>query len=190
MLGVGMFFTLAFLPVGLVVAIVLMGHPSWRGGLLKLIATGIGFMGFILALAMVLKFNPLAIWWTNQVNHARFYVEYPRHYLAWVITNPIETAIAIGLPTTIWGILGTTLSLKSIPRSTWAVLVVLICLNFSGRNLSEVARLWIPLMPALLLASGVGMTRVGGPWVLWATVTLLGFETLMLQTTVQVVYPF
>ena len=32
--------------------------------------------------------NPFVIWWWNQRNHARFYVEYPRSYLAWVAGQP------------------------------------------------------------------------------------------------------
>ena len=189
-LGIGMFFTLAFLLIGLVVALVLMDQASWRFSLTSIIATGIGFVGFTLATALMMRANPLAIWWINQANHARFYVEYPRHYFSWIVANPIEISIAIGLPIVTWGVLGCATSLKSIPRSTWSVLLVLTLLNFSGRNLSEVARLWIPLMPPLLLASGIGLDRTGQPWVLFPTVGLLGVETLVLQTTVQVVYPF
>ena len=63
-------------------------------------------------------------------------------------------------------------------------------LNFSGRNLSEVARLWLPLMPPLLTASGLGLARLGGgPKTLAASVMLQGAQTLILQATIQVVYP-
>jgi len=67
---------------------------------------------------------------------------------------------------------------------------VLALLDLSGRNLGEVARLWLPLMPPLLIASGLGLTRSGGgPWTLAATVSWMGLETLILQAIIQVVYP-
>ncbi len=189
-LGLGLFFTLAYLPVGLVVAVILFGQEGWRNRIASIAATGVGFVGFTLLSGLLMKANPLAIWWTNQANHARFYVEYPKSYLAWVVANPIETAIGIGLPSTLLGIVGWATARTSISRSTWAAFGVLMLLNFSGRNLSEVARLWLPLFPPLLLASGAGVVRLGGPWMLFCTVGLVGLETLILQTLIQVVYPF
>jgi hypothetical protein len=63
-------------------------------------------------------------------------------------------------------------------------------LTLSGKNLSEVARLWLPLMPPLLVASSAGLARLGaGPRTLAATVALMGLQTLALQAMIQVVYP-
>jgi hypothetical protein len=67
---------------------------------------------------------------------------------------------------------------------------VLVVLTLSGRNLSEVARLWLPLMPGLLTAAGHGLAQLGaGPAVLAVTLLALGAETLVLEATIQVVYP-
>jgi hypothetical protein len=78
-----------------------------------------------------------------------------------------------------------------IPRVTWSTLFVLAILTLSGKNLSEVARLWLPLMPPLLVASGWGFARVGGrAWMLGATIGLIGIQVLILEATIQVVYPF
>ena len=75
-------------------------------------------------------------------------------------------------------------------RVTWATLIVLAFLTIGGRNLSEVARLWLPFMPALLTASGHGLVRLGcGPVALGDAVALQGAETLVLQAMIQVVYP-
>jgi hypothetical protein len=76
------------------------------------------------------------------------------------------------------------------PRVAWATIGVLALLTLSGRSLSEVARLWLPMMPPLLVAAGAGLERLGaGPVTLAVTVATLGIETLLLQATIQVVYP-
>ena len=70
------------------------------------------------------------------------------------------------------------------------MIAVLVLLNLVGRNMGEVARLWILFMPPLLVAAGAGASRMGGgPWTLAVTSALLGLQTLALQTQVQVVYP-
>ena len=51
----------------------------------QIVATGAGFLLPTLAFWAVTRANPFAIWWWNQRNHARFYVEYPRTYRAWVV---------------------------------------------------------------------------------------------------------
>jgi hypothetical protein len=190
-LALGMAFTLAFLPVGLVVGLVLVSTPGVgsrrRGGLL--LATGAGFLAPTLVFWLASGANPFVIWWQNQRNHARFYEEYHRTYRAWVLVNPVELALALGIPATLWAIAGLT-SPRSAPRVAWATLAVLVLLTLSGRNLSEVARLWLPFMPALLTASGHGLVRLGcGPVALGAAVALEGAETLVLQAMIQVVYP-
>jgi hypothetical protein len=191
-LGIGMLFTLAFLPVGLAVAMVLAWttEATVSRRIVLIGTTGAGFLALTFAFWAIARADPFVIWWWNQKNHARFYVEFPRSYRAWVIANLIELAVALGLPATLWAIVGL-LSTRPAPRAAWAALAVLILLDLSGRNLSEVARLWLPLMPPLLTASGLGLIRLGGgPVTLATTLLLLGAETLILQATIQVVYPF
>ena len=190
-IAAGMAFTLAFLPVGLVVAIVLLANPdrTWTRRALLVLATGVGFLAGTLAWWAATSANPFAIWWTNQKNHARFYAEYPRSYLAWVLENPIELAVALGLPATTWAAIGLG-SRRESPRVAWATFFVLILLTISGKNLSEVARLWLPLMPPLLVASGAGFARLGGSaGTLAGSVALVGLQALILEATIQVVYP-
>ncbi len=189
LLGVGMQFSLVFLPVGLIVALVLVcakGVP-WRRRFALIAATGAGFLAVTLAVWAVSGANPFVIWWWNQKNHARFYDEFHRSYGAWVIVNLIELAVAVGLPVTAWAIAAMARPKRIVPVVGWATLAVLLLLDLSGRNLSEVARLWLPLMPPLVLSAGAGIT--GGSSTLAATVALLGLQTLALQAMVQVVYP-
>jgi len=189
--ALGMAFTLAFLPVGLVAAILLAGArvPDLRRRVLSIVATGVGFLAATLLAWGVTGANPFVIWWWNGRNHSRFYEEYARTYSTWIVANPIEMTLALGLTASSWAFLGL-LAPRRAPRAAWAALAVLLVLNFSGRNLSEVARLWLPLMPPLLTAAGFGLARLGGgPKTIAASVMLQGAQTLILQSAIQVVYP-
>ena len=187
-LALGMQFTLAFLPVGLIVALsIAFDRPnSVRLRLIRFLATGFGFVGGTLICWILMRANPFSIWWANQVNHAGFYLAYPKSYRRWVLETPVEVAIALGLPTAFWFLAG----LRKAPRETWATALILAILLFSGRSLSEVARLWIPYFPMLLLAAGTGFQRFQAKGIdLFVTVCLLGAQTLALQGMIQVVYP-
>jgi methylthioxylose transferase len=190
-MALGMFFTLAFLPVGLVVALVLVASPAMRlqRRLGLILTTGFGFLVGTLAWWATTSANPWTIWWVNQRNHARFYVEFPRSYLAWVLENPIELAVALGLPAMAWGLIGLG-SPRQAPRVAWATVFVLMLLTISGKNLSEVARLWLPLMPPFLVAAGAGFSEhEGESGSLGTTIALVGLQALILEATIQVVYP-
>ncbi len=190
-MALGTFFTLAFLPVGLIVGLVIVLAPEVvsrrKAGLI--LAVGAGFL-IVTALGWaVTGADPVTVWTWNLRNHARFYVEYPRTYLAWLVVNPIELAIALGLPATVWCIIGLK-SPRSVPWSSWATVAVLFLLNVVGRNMGEVARLWMLFLPPLLPAAGAGFASLaGGPRVLAISAGLLGFQTLALQAMIQVVYP-
>ncbi len=133
--------------------------------------------------------DPITVWTWNLKNHARFYVEYPRTYLAWLVVNPIELAIALGLPATVWCLVGLR-SPRCVPRIAWATIGVLFLLNLVGRNMGEVARLWMLFLPPLLTAAGAGLASLeGGPRVLAISAGMVGFQTLALQAMIQVVYP-
>lgn len=188
-LGLGMFCTLAFLPVGLIAAILLVGGPGgWRRKAGWLVVTGAGFLAPTLLGWAASGADPFVIWRWNLANHSRFYVTYPRSYAPWVVLGPIETAVGLGLPATVLAALG--LTWKDAPRVAAAAFGVLALLDLSGRNLGEVARLWLLLMPPLLPAVGAGLSRVGaGPRTLAALIVLTAVEVWTIQATVQVAYP-
>jgi methylthioxylose transferase len=190
-MALGMAFTLAFLPVGLIVALVLGLNFSitWKRRALLIVATGLGFLSIFLMGWAATGADPLIIASWNLHHHARFYDEYPRTYRLWLLANPIETAIAIGLPSVVWCTLGL-FAARSVPISVWSTLLVLVLTNLIGRNLGEVARLWMLYMPFLLVAAGHGCNRLGaGATPLAASIVLLGLQTLALQSMIQVVYP-
>lgn len=189
-LAVGMVFTLAFLAVGLMVGLMFATAPEVpirrRAGLI--LATGVGFLTPTFAGWLLTGANPFLIWWWNQANHAGFYVEHPRQYAAWLLINPVELAVALGLPAAVWAVVG--LVSGRAPRVSWIALGVLVVLTLSGRSLSEVARLWIPFCPMLLAAAGPGQARFGGGAVTLAVTSLLmALQVVMMQLTIQVVYP-
>jgi hypothetical protein len=191
-LALGMQFTLAFLPVGLLVGLVVATASGLeyrrRAGLI--LAIGLGFLGGTFVVWACTRANPWVIWWWNQKNHARFYVEYHRTYGPWVIANIVELSVGLGLAVATWAIAGLAADARSVPREAWLTLGILAFLTVSGRNLGEVGRLWMILMPPLLTASAVGLQRFGGGSTTLAVSTLLqGIQILVLQATIQVVYP-
>jgi hypothetical protein len=187
----GMLFTLAFLPVGLIAALIIGGDRlvRWPMRAALIPATGIGFLALVAAGWLATAADPLVVWAWNLHHHARFYLEYPRTYSRWLWVNPIELAIAVGLPTVVWCLAGL-LAPRSVPRTVWAALIVLVLVNLTGRNLGEVARLWMLFTPPLLVAAGHGCHRFGGgPAALAVSTALVGLQTLALQSMIQVVYP-
>ncbi len=187
----GMVFTLAFLPVGLIVALFVLGERDlkWRDRLSLIAAVGVGFLAFILAGWIATRANPFVVWSWNLHHHARFYDEYPRTYSLWLGANMIELAIAIGLPPVVWFVIGL-LKPREVPRIVGISLLVLLLVNLTGRNMGEVARLWMLYIPPFLIAAAVGLERFPPrPIALAATTALIGAQTLALQSLIQVVYP-
>ena len=187
----GMMFTLAFLPVGLIVALVIGTDraASLRTRAALIAATGAGFLAFVLAGWLASRANPFVVWSWNLHHHARFYNEYPRTYWLWLWANGIELAIAIGLPTIVWFVVGL-FTPRHIPRAVWATLAVLVLVDLTGRNMGEVARIWLLFVPPFLIAAARGLERLGGgPMTVGITTILVGVQTLALQSMIQVVYP-
>lgn len=186
-----MAFTLAFLPVGLIVALIIGSDRAVRlpARAALIGATGAGFLAPVVAGWLATGASPFVVWSWNLHHHARFYDEYPRTYGIWLWANGIELAIAIGLPTFVWLVVGF-IAPRDVPRAAWATIVVLALVNLTGRNMGEVARIWILFMPPLLIAAARGFERLGGgPVALGLTATMVGLQTLALQAMIQVVYP-
>ena len=187
----GMVFTLAFLPVGLITALIvgLNWSLSLRIRLVLILSIGVGYLTFVLGAWFITGADPFVVWRWNLYHHARFYDEYPRTYWTWLWVNPVEMVIAIGLPVAVWCI-SAGFAPRQVPLSVWATLFVLILANLTGRNMGEVARLWMLFMPPFLIVAGQSLTRLGGgPITLSSSVGVLGAQTLLLQAMIQVVYP-
>ncbi len=190
-LAFGTVFTMAFLPVGLIVALVyaVEAGRSIRARVFLIVAVGVGFVLPWLAFWIATAANPVTIALWNLHHHARFYLEYPRSYWLWCLVNPLELLVALGAASAVWVVWGG-LRARPLPRALLSTLIVLLLVELSGRNLGEVARLWMFFMPLLLPAAAAGLERErAGPAGLAATVLLLGVQTLAFESLIQVVYP-
>ena len=112
--------------------------------------------------------NLLNVWRMNLTNHAGFYSHSVRTWYAWFAVNPIEFAMAVGLPMAAMAIVMLLQTMKGIrfsnPKSvTNGRLFAIACaltwtlLWLSGKNMGEAARLWCFLTPwcAMIAAQAV-----------------------------------
>ncbi len=125
-----------------------------NGGLCRLtVGVAAGWLVGPLILYLGWGHNIFQTWSINLAKNAEFYQHVNRTYSYWVCVNLIELAVALGLPAALLLAVGASSELRAIARRTrfdalmvsW--LVVLLLLNFSGKNLGEVARLWLFMMP-------------------------------------------
>lgn len=171
----GLFFSLAMLIVAaLAVATVLVGWWQKRelakelrsGRLWAVVALGVaGLTVPALTLRILTGYRSLAVWRVCLKANALFNQESGRSLWKWALYNPVDFLIFLGVPAgtlCLWGLAASIKSLRSWQRlkeMSVLPLVLVACilaLNFSGKNLGEAGRLWLFLMP-LVIISCVGM---------------------------------
>lgn len=132
--------------------------------------------------------NLIRVWRMNLANHSGFYSQSVRTWFAWFLVNPLELAMAVGLPmaTIALVMLGQTTKDKFASRDkalnngrlfaiacagTW------ILLWLSGKNMGEAARLWCFVTPwiAIIAAQFVDpdATHARRDWLLFFAAQLL-----------------
>lgn len=175
LLWMGLLLSLAFLPVGLCATCYCcievgrdrlnpnLHNSAWR----QLLMAGLfGFLGLIvptLLMGLVFELNLLNVWILNFQNHAGFYLQYPRTYWKWLLVNPIEISLALGLPIC-WLVLKSlcnrNIFLKNPSTDSFhpglkslllSCMLVLGLLWLSGKNMGEAARLWLIFLPWFLV---------------------------------------
>jgi hypothetical protein len=124
-------------------------------------------------------------------NHASFYTHFPRTYWKWVFFNLWEFVMFMGGPlfaVAAWHAVRRPSSSvpaagESMARScVRAAFLVLLLLNFSGKNLSEVNRLWVFFMPFLAVPACVLLSSdAGGRRTIWAVAVLQIASILVLR---------
>ena len=153
---IGMLISLAILTVGCLLLFLTLLELSRTDSLARprLIRRTIGevvLAGSVVAALTALFYwasdvNLLNVWAWNYHNHAGFYLEYDRGYWKWLLLNPLEFSLALGLPV----VLAAAVSFRHIEWKSVPTLAVLACLGLlwiSGKNSGEAARLWIFLIP-------------------------------------------
>ena len=151
------------------------------------LSLGLGLSGFVLPLVLLfifLELNSLTTWIAVYHQHAATYAIKQWTYWKWVLYNPFEFAVFLGIPISALFlhrlIFASHRSLFDAQRGAtnggrstsaglawradetflFSFILTILLLNFSGKSLSEVGRLWIFLMPfAIIIAvSGVRLT--------------------------------
>lgn len=164
-LWIAMMLSLAFAPVAIFTALWTMfddlrpqapetAGRTTRGRIACIAAATAGFFLPIALCALLADLNLLRVWSWNVHNHAAFYDHNVRTWWKWLLVNPLETALAAGIPLTIAAVLGfaRVRSAGRIPFAaalgvTWGLLWL------SGKNMGETARLWILFLPWLVFAA-------------------------------------
>ena len=163
----GMTLSLAFLAIGFLVFVktvvrALRTSPAesrpvaaarLRQVILPISWGAVGFAIPTLAAWLLLQLNLPAVWWLNYRNHSQFYAQFHRTWWKWLLANPIEFSIAVGVPLMVAGCWSIGHRLRSAEGGraahVWAWLITLGLLWISGKNMGEAARLWIFLTPFL-----------------------------------------
>jgi hypothetical protein len=92
--------------------------------------------------------------------HREFFTQ-PRDYAVWLVFDPLDLAVFIGLPVAVSLVAAAVRSTRRLlararlqPDEAFrlAALAALLVLLISGQTRGEVGRIWIPLMPVLLVA--------------------------------------
>lgn len=113
------------------------------------------------------------VWTMNLKNHAGFYEQFQRTRWKWMLINPLELSLSVGVPITILAVAAIYRSRSRIverwrrgsirPVLFQAAIATWLLLWLSGKNNGEAARLWLFLMPwGLWVASGAFTTDSKG----------------------------
>lgn len=140
----------------------------WPAFLLLAGAAAAGWLLPLIGLAIWPGISLPEIWLSNLQNHAGFYDQFPRTWWKWLLVNPLELALAAGLPLFLLAVQGAgqvlrNRSLRWSPAGIVAgsSLVTWCLLWLSSRNMGEAARLWIFLLPWLVWVAGRSVLATG-----------------------------
>ncbi len=170
-----MMLSLAIAPVLVVIALATLWRRPWHavendvatsaatGALILhrlIIPIAWGALGFLLPTLAIWWWsgmNLFAVWSWNLHNHALFYDHNPRTWWAWLLVNPLEFAMTLGLPVACFSIVCCWQGVRSPSRATTYCLlmawsIVMAALWLSGKNMGEAARLWLVFSPWPLIA--------------------------------------
>jgi hypothetical protein len=133
------------------------GTQFWiQFGILAAIGA-VAFLAATFALWAAFDVNLFNVWRGNVVNHSAFYDQFDRSHWKWVLVNPLELSLAVGLPVILLAIAGCRRAIGQSGNSCASRLGPCVCcvmtiglLWLSGKNSGEAARLWLFLMPWLI----------------------------------------
>ncbi len=215
-LWLGMYFTfglVTLLPL-IIAAVVFTEGVRARPGLVACMQRGAAMLAaFATATAIYTVstgHNLLATWLACFHAHAKFYDRHPRSYWSWVGFDLAEFVVAMGVPLAIAAIVGgaslarrransatETGERETTPGSNdadptrcrgmvWAWCLTVLALDLSGKNLGEVARLWIFLMPFAIPAAAAALEQLGPrSWPAMLLLAAQAFQTFVFAANLQ-----
>jgi hypothetical protein len=139
---------------------------------LCIVAAGVGIAAPTYLIWSLAKLNMLNVWLLNYQNHAGFYGQYPRTYWKWLLINPLELSFAAGWPLTFLAILACANGVNFFLRrdasrlspnaitSIGSIVFVWGMLWITGKNSGEAARLWILLLPWIIVLASISFESI------------------------------
>jgi hypothetical protein len=154
--GAAAFLLLSVLPAAALVVRDRAGLHRLIGPLALALAGALGVFG----LAVALGHEPLQAARTALEIHRETFTR-PRSYLLWLAFNPLDFALFLGVPVAVLAVWRVSRSATALLRELGQPLdrmrvlagVLFLLLVFSGTTRGEVGRIWIPLMPVVLVAA-------------------------------------
>ena len=172
--------SLAVLPVVVVmgVATLMLFRFEWkdlrrRFSVLCILPMVLAFVLCCVAFWATTDVNLANVWTMNLKNHAGFYDQFHRTRWKWMLINPLELTLSVGVPIMALALVGIYRSRSRIvegwrrgslrPVLFQAAIATWMLLWLSGKNNGEAARLWLFLMPWVIwVASGALLSNRDG----------------------------
>jgi hypothetical protein len=152
--------------------VVVAAAPVRRRGPLTALGWAAAGLALPYAVVLLLGHRPLRSALTALAIHREGFTA-PRSYVLWLLFNPLDLAVFVGVPVAV--LFGAALlrasraaragNAQPADRFTLAAAAFLGALLLSGTVRGEVGRIWIPLMPVVLVAAATRLQRRAAPLV-------------------------
>ena len=172
--SLGLFLSLSFAVVAGWAALLFLEALEWAEVRPRQVAALVGaaVVGFLVPIAVAWVawgYESPAVWAQCLQANADFNAGSGRAYWKWVLANPVDFLVFLGVPVAVafaWGVgraVGTVRRGASAAKD-WAVLSLaglLVLLDLVGANRGEVSRLWMFLMPACVVVAAGAVASCG-----------------------------
>jgi hypothetical protein len=183
LLSLATFLSLGLAAIGLWLAIYALGRwlstlsasrPWWQPLVAAGLLVGLGATLIWLFVGLAFGLDPIAVYKTGMAQHYEI-VTAGRSYARWVWYNLYDYAAFVGLPLSIlFGIRiydsarsATCRRGNHVDAAAVATAATILIITLSGTSRGEVARMWLFLLPPVLLAGASFIRRAGKQWFLW-----------------------
>jgi hypothetical protein len=127
----------------------------------------LGVLAPALGLQLWSGYDSLEVWYLCYAKHAGFSGQFGRTYWPWFLMNPVEMFVFMGAPVSALTAWAACRDMPNLWRPgtrpetlLWAFVLIMALLHVSGKNLGEVARLWMFVMPLAAAVAGCALSRL------------------------------